>query len=153
MADITAERAMERDMDRLLGTWRTDVNMPLEPPIVTQGQTTVERLEGGPFLVVRGGMDNPDFPSLHAIIGGDATTGEYSMLYFDSRGVSRIYHMSLSKEVWKLWREAPGFFQRFTGRFSDDGNTITGCWEKSSDGSDWELDFDLTYTKIEVAER
>jgi hypothetical protein len=37
------------------------------------------------------------------------------MLYFDSRSVSRIYQMSLSAGVWKLWREAPSFAQRFEG--------------------------------------
>ena len=47
-----------------------------------------------------------------------------------------------------MWREAPGFFQRFTGTFSDDNNTITGRWEGSRDGSNWEPDFDMTYTKV-----
>ncbi len=38
--------------------------------------------------------------------------------------------------------------KRFTSAFSDDGNTITGYWEKSGDGWNWERDFDLTCTKI-----
>ncbi len=70
------------------------------------------------------------------------------MLYSDARGVSRVLQMSLSNGVWKMWRNAPGFLQRFTGSFSNNGNTITGYWEKSGDGSNWERDFDLTYTKI-----
>jgi hypothetical protein len=70
------------------------------------------------------------------------------MFQADSRQISRIYQMSLSDGVWKLWREAPGFSQRFTGTFSGDGRTISGRWEKSTDGSQWEHDFDLTYTKI-----
>ncbi len=49
---------------------------------------------------------------------------------------------------WEMWRDAPGFLQRFTGSFSNNGNSITGHWEKSGDGSNWERDFDLTYTKI-----
>jgi hypothetical protein len=69
------------------------------------------------------------------------------MLQTDSRGISRIYQMSLSEGVWKLWRDQPGFSQRFTGTFSDDGRTISGRMEKSSDGLQWELDFDLTYTR------
>jgi hypothetical protein len=28
-----------------------------------------------------------------------------------------------------------------------DGKTIAGRWEKAEDGSNWETDFDLTYTK------
>jgi hypothetical protein len=56
--------------------------------------------------------------------------------------------MSLSDGVWKLWRDAAGFSQRFEGMFSDDGKTISGRWEKSADGMQWEHDFDLTYTKV-----
>lgn len=55
--------------------------------------------------------------------------------YADARGVFRVYQMSLGDHVWKMWREAQGFFQRFTATFSDDDNTITGYWEGSRDGS------------------
>ncbi|TMK78683.1 MAG: hypothetical protein E6G45_05835 [Actinobacteria bacterium] len=70
------------------------------------------------------------------------------MLYADARGVSRVYEMSLSDGVWEIWRDAPGFCQRFTGTFSDDGRAIAGYWDRSRDGSSWERDFDLTYTKV-----
>jgi len=56
--------------------------------------------------------------------------------------------MSLSDGVWEIWRDAPGFCQRFTGTFSDDGRAIAGYWDRSRDGSSWERDFDLTYTKV-----
>lgn len=56
--------------------------------------------------------------------------------------------MSLNDGLWKLWREESGFWQRCTGTFSDDGQIIRGSWEQSSDGSQWKLDFDLTYTKV-----
>jgi hypothetical protein len=82
------------------------------------------------------------------IIGPDDAAGTYCVLHYDSRGVSRIYQMSLSDGVWKVWRDFPGFSQRFSGNFSEDGNTITASWEKSVDGSKWEHDFDLTYTKL-----
>ena len=131
----------------LVGEWNTEIFMPIDPPIVTGGKTSIEWLEQGPFLLQRGSVEHPDFPTGIAIIGSDDSNETYSMLYFDSRGISRIYEMSLSSEVWQLRREAPEFSQRFTGTFSDDGNTITGYWERSSDGSKWELDFNLTYRK------
>jgi len=53
-----------------------------------------------------------------------------------------------SEGVWKLWRNSPGFSQRFEGHFSADRNTITARWEKSFDGSTWEHDFDLMYSKV-----
>jgi len=70
------------------------------------------------------------------------------MLYYDARSISRIYQMSFSDRVWKIWRESPDFSQRYEGILSQDSHTITAHWEKSSDGTPWEHDFDLTYTKV-----
>jgi hypothetical protein len=56
--------------------------------------------------------------------------------------------MSFNDGVWKMWRNDPGFFQRFIGTFSKDGKSISAQWENSSDGKTWEHDFDLTYTKV-----
>ena len=72
--------------------------------------------------------------------------------YFDSRGVARVYHMGFGDGVWKLWRDSADFSpldfsQRFIGTFSNDGTTIKGRREICHDGSTWEHDFDLTYTK------
>ena len=46
------------------------------------------------------------------------------------------------------WRDFAGFSRRFNGMFSDDNNVITARWEQSGDGSNWEYDFDLTYTRV-----
>jgi hypothetical protein len=81
------------------------------------------------------------------LIGRDESTPNYSVLYYDNRKVSRVYEMSFSDGAWKMWRNSPGFSQRFEGKFSKDGNTITARWEKSSDGSTWEHDFDVVYTR------
>jgi len=83
-----------------------------------------------------------------SIMGFDDGSGEFRSLYTDSRGVHRIYQMSLDEgDSWRLWRAAPGFHQRFTGRLSEDGQTIRGRWEMSEDGREWRTDFDLTYTR------
>jgi hypothetical protein len=55
---------------------------------------------------------------------------------------------SFDEGIWKVWREAPGFWQRFSGTFGDDGESIRGVWEKGPDGSTWEHDFDMIYTKV-----
>jgi hypothetical protein len=55
--------------------------------------------------------------------------------------------MALAEGEWRIWREAPGFNQRYTGKLSDDGRSITGRWEFSEDGKSWNVDFDLNYTK------
>ena len=51
--------------------------------------------------------------------------------------------------IWKWWRNAPGFSQRYTGTIVDGGNTIIGKGELSKDGSTWEKDLDLTYKRVE----
>ncbi len=93
---------------------------PFDPPVTGRGRISFEWLSEGSFLVQRWEVEHHD---------------------------SRVYERSLRDGVWKLWRDSPGFSQRFTGTFGDDGNTITGFWEKSGDGEAWEHDFDLAYTK------
>jgi hypothetical protein len=58
-----------------------------------------------------------------------------------------VYQMAFDDGAWRMWRDAPGFSQRFSGVFSDDGNSIRGTWEKSADGSTWEHDLELVYTR------
>ncbi|WP_422769745.1 hypothetical protein ACN28C_23815 [Plantactinospora sp. WMMC1484] len=78
----------------------------------------------------------------------DDATDEFTMLYADGRGVQRVYRMTFAEGVWTLWRDAPGFHQRFTGTVGTDGDTVDARWERSEDGVTWHVDFALTYTRI-----
>jgi hypothetical protein len=140
--------ALER-LNALVGEWTIEGTVPSDPPFVVRGRVAFEWLTGRSFLVERWDVAHPDFPDGIAIIGSHASAEALRQHYFDSRGVFRVYEMSLRDNVWQLWRDSPGFSQRFTGTFSDDGRRITGRWEKSSDGSNWEHDFDLTYVKVD----
>jgi hypothetical protein len=139
-----------KDLEVFVGDWDVEVSrasfLP-DPSTTVNGYASIEWLESGAFLVIhQGAKAGPPFSIW--VIGRDESTEMYKMFYFDDRGVSRIYDMSFDGEVWKIWREAPGFFQRFTGTFSKDGKSIAAQWEKSSDGKTWEHDFDLTSTKL-----
>ena len=143
--------ALER-LNRLVGTWKIEItamSFHPDPLAVARGQASFSWLEAGAFLLQKTEVTNSDFPRGTSIIGADDSAGTYTMLYFDSRGVSRIYQMSLEGDTLKLWRDFPGFSQRFIGTFGDLDNRITARWEKSSDGSNWEHDFDITYMKSE----
>ena len=70
------------------------------------------------------------------------------MLYFDERKVSRKYDVSFQNNILKWWRNSPEFSQRYTWTLADDGNTIIGKGELSKDGTTWEKDLDLTYTRV-----
>ena len=113
----------------------------------------VEYLPGRQFVIQRWEVPHPDAPDGIAIIGWDSGRGSLLQHYFDSRGVARLYEMSFGDGVWKLSRTEADFSpldfaQRYTGAISDDGRAIRGAWELSTDGSQWEHDFDLSYSKI-----
>ena len=133
----------------LVGAWTTVGTHPLVPGTTFHGRTTFEWLAGGAFLIMRSQIDEPEIPSGIAVFGTDDTTGECTMLYFDERGVSRRYEVSLRDDVWAWWRNTPEFSQRFTGAIDADGRTIVSRGELSRDGAAWEPDLALTYTRAD----
>ena len=109
-----------KDLDAFVGEWNVAGAMTLDEPMEISGWTGFEWLAGGgvpgPTFDHRAG----GFPNTLAVIG-PADEGEgYVMHYFDSRGVSRIYKMSLDGRSWTLDREPSGprsdFWQRWIRR-------------------------------------
>jgi hypothetical protein len=152
----TRERALE-PLGALLGEWSLLASFPASAPAALTGPAPLARarfewiLEGR-FLLQRVEIAHPDMPDSTAIIGCDARGEGYTQHYFDSRGVARVYAMTLADGVWTLLREKADFTpldfaQRFTGTLSADGESIAGRWE-TGDGSRWRHDFELTYTRI-----
>jgi hypothetical protein len=143
----------ESPLGRLAGTWEFEPLVEGKPP--GRGRATFESLEGG-FLLERsdaewtdpGWVENAPV-STRSVLGWDDSTDEIVQLYSDSRGVFRIYRGTLTDEAWTLGRAAPDFHQRFVGDIQDEGRTIEGRWESSPDGAAWELDFPITYRKLE----
>jgi len=132
----------------LIGTWDTIGTHGLVSDTILHGRTSFEWLENGAFLIMRSEIDDPRFPQGIAIFGSDDTEEEHYMLTFDERGVSRKHEVTLRENIWKWWRNAPGFFQRYEGIIVDDGNTIIGKGELSKDGLSWEKDLNLTYKRV-----
>jgi len=146
MAGPTRNPAVE-DLAPLAGRWRIEARFPTDPPIAGEGEVTYEWIEERAFLVQRWRSDEPSAPDGVAVLGFDEAAGSLVQHYFDSRGVARVYRTSIEDGVWRLWRDHPGFDQRYTGTFAADGSTISGAWEKRTDGATWERDFDLVYTR------
>ncbi|MBX3064961.1 MAG: hypothetical protein U0528_14150 [Anaerolineae bacterium] len=134
----------------LVGTWTTSGHHPLIPDTSLHGRVTFEWIEGGAFLLMRSHNDDPRIPAGIAIIGSDDFSDDFTMIYFDERGVSRKYEMSLRDNQWQWWRVNEEFSQRFKGTISADGNTISTMGEMSKNGSTWEPDLALTYTRDSV---
>lgn len=144
MQEPTQDPELE-PLNALVGEWTIQATHPAYPGASVAGRASFEWLEGEQFLIQRSRADHPDFPDAIAVIG---VTGALSMHYFDSRGVHRVYEMSLSERVWRIWRDAPGFSQRFTGTVGDHGDTISGLWELSRDGSTWDDDLEIAFRRI-----
>jgi hypothetical protein len=154
-AGIPAERpAVLAPLTALVGEWQMEATFdagflgPGTPAVTGRGRTTFDWVEGEFFLLQRFTAEHPDAPGGIAVIGADTAAGTLTQHYYDSRGVERVYGMSIEGGVWKLWRDAPGFCQRFAGTLSGDGGTIEGAWEASPDGAQWTHDFRLTYRKL-----
>ena len=112
-----------------------------------RGLMTVTLTEDGKFLRVESREDDNRFPHSTQLIGADDAHDECTVLYYDARGVYRVYLTRVVEGEWRMWREAPHFNQRYVGKISDDGRRIAGQWEFSENGQDWKVDFDLNYEK------
>lgn len=133
----------------LIGEWRTVGTHPLVPDTALHGRASFEWIEGGAFLKWYAHVDKEGFPVSIAMFGSDDATGEYFMLYFDERQVSRKYQVSFEGNVLKWWRNTPDFSQRYSWTISGDGNTLVGKGELSKDGINWEKDLEQTFTRLE----
>ena len=144
-------------LEPLIGAWSMALVMPGEErpdPLPDIGaRVTFDWLGATAFVIERWTVPIPEAPDGLAMIGWDAGRGTFLQHYFDTRGVARIYEMSLTGGVWKLARTTPDFSpfefsQRFTGTFVDGGRRIEGTWKISDDHKTWRKDFDLIYTRV-----
>jgi hypothetical protein len=144
-------------LDALVGEWTQEAVVDGE--VVGTGRARFEWTEDRAFLVqhAEGDPPLPGTPQrfiensplpVVTMIGLDDTSERFSLLYADARNVVRVYQMTLADGVWEVWRDAPGFFQRFRGTFEDGGRFIRGRWEGSPDGTNWRTDFDQNYRRI-----
>jgi hypothetical protein len=130
--------------DALIGTWDTEAKHRLLDEVV-QGSVTFEWLEGGHFLVQRSHNDHELFPDAISVIGAPEAGEGLVMEYFDSRGVRRTYRVSLDDGVWRIWRDQPGFDQRFSATLRQD--YFEGLAQLAETPGDWQDDLKVIYRR------
>ena len=128
--------------DALVGTWDTEATHPQFDGVVPGG-VTFEWLAGGHFLVQRSHNDHELFPDAIWVIGAPETGDGLVVEYFDSRGVRRTYGVSIDAGVWRWWREAPGFDQRFSATLDPDA--FEGLSQLARTPGDWRDDLKVRY--------
>ena len=143
-------------LDAFVGEWVMEARFPGGPPPGAGGPAARAWFEwalDGQFLLQRTEVPDPAVPDSLALISAGLETGAYTQHYYDSRGVARLYAMTLDAGVWTLSRESPDFTpldfrQRYTGRFSEDGNVISGAWEIGLADGGLRHDFGLSYHRV-----
>jgi hypothetical protein len=134
----------------IIGNWDTMGSHGMIPHTVLHGRTSFDLDETGGFIRMNSNIqEEVGIPAGIAIIASDDESGTYLMSYYDVRGVSRIYNVSMQGNVMKWWRDAPSFSQRYSLTVSEDQQTMVGKGEICKDGLAWEKDLDLTYRKVE----
>ena len=130
--------------DALIGAWDTEAKHRLVDEVV-QGSVTFEWLVGGHFLVQRSHNDHELFPDAISVIGPPEDGDGLVMEYFDSRGVRRTYRVSLDDGVWRIWRDQPGFDQRFSATLGQD--YFEGLSQLAETPGDWQDDLKVIYRR------
>jgi hypothetical protein len=102
-------------LEPLIGDW--DVEPIVAGRSIGIGRARFEWIESGAFLVQRSDAEIPaDAPPewqansplpTTCVFGLDDSLGVFTMLYADSRSVSRVYQTTLADGRWTIWRDAP----------------------------------------------
>ena len=139
-------------LEFLIGTWEMTISrasfLP-DPDQTVTGLVNVQPIENATLLALRQLVDPGGPPAATWVIGRDGAKPDYTVLYADARGVSRVYTMSLTGERWRIWRDDPEFSQRFEATIDPDRRHISGSWQKRASKGDWEHDFTVDYARCD----
>lgn len=149
MSDPTGPADALTRLEVLVGQWAVELDVQ-DTPV---GAATIEWTLDHRFLIWQVTNPDPRFPDSLSIVSVDADGKSYTQHYFDTRGVVRIYQMTLRGETLTLLRDEPDFTplefsQRFTATIADGGDTIRGMWETARGPGGWEKDFGVVYRKM-----
>jgi hypothetical protein len=142
--DRLYQSPLMRRLTPLVGNWEVTLGWSKKTHEQVGGPLDV-RLEANFSWLEQGGVLHYEIGQSHWFIGGDEDVHEYPVFYTDTRPISRVYSMSFTRGVWRIWRDSPGFRQRFEGRLLDKGQRIEAHWDKAEGGRAWERDFDLSF--------
>lgn len=134
-------------LNAFVGAWRTTGRIRATAGAAEtwlDALDTYEWMPGGRFLVhhVRARMGEDEVHALE-ITGYDTRTGRFVLRSFDNHGGFATSYGELRGRHWTI----VGDSERFAGRFSEDGERLTGSWEATQDGRTWRPWMDITLTK------
>jgi hypothetical protein len=113
-------------LDQLVGTWNVSGG--------ARGQVTYEWMDGGFFLIQHVDLEQYGQKSKGIeIIGHERPFGaepspDITSRFYDNHGNTLDYVYELEGDTLTIWGGQKGSPAYYKGRFSDDGNTMTGEW-------------------------
>lgn len=152
-----ARPATIEHLDPLAGTWESEASHRLMPGVVIRGRATFEWMPGEIVMIWRSDYEHPDIPdSISTLTCGemDSASGaadpnaSCTMHYVDQRSVTRIFRFSAEPGIFHVWRDWPGFSQRFTYTLGPDRNTLSGLVELNQDGATWVEDLQIVFRRV-----
>jgi hypothetical protein len=132
----------------LIGTWRTEGTHPDVPDTTFHGRASFQWVQGGAFLIMHSEIDEAEIPSGVAMFGSDDGAERIYMLYFDERGVSRKFDVTVGVTEVTCRRDHPKFSQIMRLRVDGGRDLLFGSGRRSEDGAAWQDDLSLTYTRV-----
>jgi hypothetical protein len=115
-----------RALDRLVGTWTISGG--------AQGTAAYEWMEGGFFLLQRVELERHGMKVKGMeVIGherpfGAEPSADIRSRFYDNMGNTLDYVYELEGDTLTIWGGEKGSPAYYQGRFSEDGDTITGAW-------------------------
>ena len=109
-----------------------------EPSQQIEAVDIYEWMDGGFFILHRIESKKPMAFTGLEIIGSE--DGGYFLHHYDSNGTRIVSTGKMQGREWRIDSKT----ERFAGTISEDGQTITGAWERSTDGENWGAWMDIT---------
>jgi hypothetical protein len=147
MGDAYMNESALSAMARMVGEWKTTTS--LYPDIT--GHTSIGWMPDAQFLTVRYTVPDPGVSWTWLVGADDLYQERLVILHYDQFGEHRVYEGSFDGPLWRVWRDAPGHSQRFTGNLDETSTTFRATWERSDselDPRSWEHWLDFIYTRI-----
>lgn len=116
-----------KSLDRLIGTWKQSGGV--------DGEITYEWMEGGFFLTQRVDLEQYgqkikgiEVIGHHQPFGEEPSQDIKSRFYSFLDGMTLDYVYELEGDTLMIWAGERGSPAYYKGKFSEDGNTLTGDW-------------------------
>jgi hypothetical protein len=146
----------------IVGRWRSEGHLAADPTVAITGTDIYEWLPGGYFLVHHVDVTVGDQPvqAIEIIGERDPDSDAFLARSYDNTGSTEIMRVRIDDDgVWRFTggadvapaaqpddRSASGG-TRSTLTVSADTESMTALWERTDDGSTWELWMHMTFTR------